>query len=799
MPILNHLANKVKHKIRHGVHNVVKPNTSQGGEDDREEEYMMEDHRYDSFAPIRQEAMVKYFIDGHDYCWAVAEAIESAQEVIFIEDWWLSPELYLRRPPAKFPEYRIDALLKRKAEEGVMIYVVVYKEVELALTLDSAHTKKALQDLHENIVVQRHPDHAVGGTFFWSHHEKFVVVDNRIAFLGGIDLCYGRWDTHAHRLADFNYADPHLEIYPGQDYSDARLRDFEKVKQWDMRLIDKTVIPRMPWHDISLCMLGEPVLDVARHFCDRWNFIKQSKSLDKQQAPFLKPPLGGYSNYQSFKIPLESKLLRSYHFEHNTSGIHGTCKAQVLRSSAEWSSGIKLEHSIQNAYIDVINNAQHYVYIENQFFITTTEDDSNYILKNQIGAAIVNRIKRAFDEQEKFKIFVLIPLMPAFPAELSSKDAATARLVMYYQYISICSGQKSILEKLKALNINPDEYIRFYSLRSYDRINRPMVEEMLARDAGFTPHKNGVPLKEHEVETTQVGHNQPTPPAGFVSPDELERHRQQYQSQEHHGHHIASDSIAPDAMSNHRNSVRDEPWISDTADSAPRDEVSEKEEVRDYVTEELYIHAKLLIADDRVVIMGSANLNDRSQCGDRDSEIALITEDKDLIPSRMNGQPYQASRFAATLRRQLWKEHLGLIDEEPIDQVNDAMLPLPVLQIDHTQTKEDHWVMDPLDDETLGRWNHTAHTNTVSFREVFHCVPDDTIMTWDEYHKFYPDPEKIELGHVHDPNMSVNEVRQHLDNIRGHLVEFPTKFLSFEDLQGQSIPLVGAATQHLYT
>lgn len=135
-----------------------------------------------------------------------------------------------------------------------------------------------------------------------------------------------------------------------------------------MRLIDKSVIPRMPWHDISLCMvtysfflseflfllvnpnlnfkfyqLGEPVLDVARHFCDRWNFIKQSKSLDKQQAPFLKPPLGGYSNYQSFKIPLESKLLRSYHFDHNTSGVHGTCKVQVLRSSAEWSSGIKLE------------------------------------------------------------------------------------------------------------------------------------------------------------------------------------------------------------------------------------------------------------------------------------------------------------------------------------------------------------------------------------------------------------------------------------------------------------------------
>lgn len=36
--------------------------------------------------------------------------------------------------------------------------------------------------------------------------------------------------------------------------------------------------------------------------------------------------------------------------------------------------------------------------------------------------------------------------------------------------------------------------------------------------------------------------------------------------------------------------------------------------------------------------MGSCNLNDRSQCGDRDSEIALMVEDKDTIPSQMNGK-----------------------------------------------------------------------------------------------------------------------------------------------------------------
>jgi phospholipase D1/2 len=46
-----------------------------------------------------------------------------------ILDWWLTPELYLRRPPASHPEWRLDRLLKRKADQGVKVYIVVYKEV----------------------------------------------------------------------------------------------------------------------------------------------------------------------------------------------------------------------------------------------------------------------------------------------------------------------------------------------------------------------------------------------------------------------------------------------------------------------------------------------------------------------------------------------------------------------------------------------------------------------------------------------------------------------------------------------
>lgn len=54
-------------------------------------------------------------------------------------DWWLSPELYLRRPPAKNNKYRLDNMLQAAAERGVKIYIIVYKEVEQVLT--SEHSR----------------------------------------------------------------------------------------------------------------------------------------------------------------------------------------------------------------------------------------------------------------------------------------------------------------------------------------------------------------------------------------------------------------------------------------------------------------------------------------------------------------------------------------------------------------------------------------------------------------------------------------------------------------------------------
>ena len=59
----------------------------------------------------------------------MSELLERATESIFILDWWLSPEVYLRRPPTLYPEYRLDKLLAKKAAQGVKVHIIVYKEV----------------------------------------------------------------------------------------------------------------------------------------------------------------------------------------------------------------------------------------------------------------------------------------------------------------------------------------------------------------------------------------------------------------------------------------------------------------------------------------------------------------------------------------------------------------------------------------------------------------------------------------------------------------------------------------------
>jgi len=91
---------------------------------------------------------------------------------------------------------------------------------------------------------------------------------------------------------------------------------------------------------------------------------------------------------------------------------------QVLRSASGWSVGFldsdAFEESIHAAYIDTITRARHYVYIENQFFITQVTQNGKSPVLNRIGEALYSRIIRAHKYEKfifrnaNFKLFLRI-------------------------------------------------------------------------------------------------------------------------------------------------------------------------------------------------------------------------------------------------------------------------------------------------------------------------------------------------------------------------------------------------------
>lgn len=215
---------------------------------------------------------------------------------------------------------------------------------------------------------------------------------------------------------------------------------------------------------------------------------------------------------------------------------------KIVRSADDWSAGIKkTEHSIMDAYLDLISQAQHFIYIENQFFITTTNPAKDDV-KNTIGLALVDKITEAHNKNKSFKVYVCLPLLPGF-------DKMNAiKAVQYYNLRSIKFGQYSIYKKLKENGVDdPTKYISFHGMRNWSVLMGKLVQEII------------------------------------------------------------------------------------------------------------YVHSKLMIVDDRFVICGSANINDRSMLGKRDSELAAVIRDEELVDATLNGKHCKVGRYATSLRKKIFK------------------------------------------------------------------------------------------------------------------------------------------------
>jgi phospholipase D1/2 len=126
----------------------------------------------------------------------------------------------------------------------------------------------------------------------------------------------------------------------------------------------------------------------------------------------------------------------------------------------------------------------------------------------------------------------------------------------------------------------------------------------------------------------------------------------------------------------------------------------------------IYVHSKLIIVDDKYTMIGSANINDRSMIGERDSEVNILIEDSQFSSSTMNDQSHEAGVFAGSIRKQLFREHLGLL-EESSNRMGSVENPNADINVD-----------DPI--TVFEVWNNIAGENArlyeeVSFQELLLC------------------------------------------------------------------------------
>jgi phospholipase D1/2 len=285
-------------------------------------------NRYGSYCPISSGNFAKPYIGAQQYYEDLENELEKATHEIYITDWWMSPEVYLKRPINWISDFkevngkkveiknynthsRLDQILKRAAARGCKVFILLYREFDAALPNNSNYTQlkyKALfkepenTDLNKNIQVVRHPGDLI---FLWSHHEKIVVIDQKVVFLGGLDLCYGRFDLPNYPLFEpLEELGPNQCYFLGQDYSNVRKKDFMKVDEIFEPLIDKKEEPRMPWRDIALQLRGPVTKDVTRHFIQYWNFAK-SDIEGKNRSNFLMKK--DFESQETKKIKKKSK------------------------------------------------------------------------------------------------------------------------------------------------------------------------------------------------------------------------------------------------------------------------------------------------------------------------------------------------------------------------------------------------------------------------------------------------------------------------------------------------------------
>ena len=181
-------------------------------------------------------------------------------------------------------------------------------------------------------------------------------------------------------------------------------------------------------------------------------------------------------------------------------------------------------------------------------------------------------------------------------------------------------------------------------------------------------------------------------------------------------------------------------------------------------SEMVYVHSKLLIVDDRVAVVGSANVNDRSMRGDRDTELGVVVD---------------APESVKKLRTRLWRAHLGMAPREA-----DGGLAVDVRP---HQRRWDRSLEDPSNLDTWRDVVDCARTNSALVEAAF------DLAAWDDVATLEDAKASLGLGRVSKrvagkpgSEMRAAEeraVRNTLERVRGDLCALPERFLHGESLE----------------
>jgi phosphatidylserine/phosphatidylglycerophosphate/cardiolipin synthase-like enzyme len=199
---------------------------------------------YPGGRPPRRHNRVTPLVDGERFCTALSEALETAQHYVYVAGWCLTPHFPLQRSTtSQLMQSQVIALLQETAKR-VPVRVLLWSGARLLFEPTEASTEVIAREISSapGSDLQCRLDRTAH--FSHCHHQKAIVIDGQIAFVGGMDLTTlqgDRWDTQRHPLrAGTN------------------------------------------WHDVQVRIEGEAVADVEHNFRQRWRGATGEEDLPHQ-------------------------------------------------------------------------------------------------------------------------------------------------------------------------------------------------------------------------------------------------------------------------------------------------------------------------------------------------------------------------------------------------------------------------------------------------------------------------------------------------------------------------------------